>query len=132
MAAVMLQVIPRFFQKFSKTPLFISTDDYEKVLVCRDFCVAAHDPAFCYLKNCKFHHLLIAEKDLNDLLVKLHRVCFTYHYVDCFYTLFKFSFSGNVLEKNGEVFNGVERGVSFNKLNKRVDKMPSDYLERSS
>ena len=47
MAAVMLQVIPSFIQKFSETSLFISTDDYEKFLVCRDYCVAVHDPAFC-------------------------------------------------------------------------------------
>ena len=130
MAAVMLQVIPSFFQKFSETSLFISTDDYEKFLVSRDYCVAARDPAFCYLKNCKFHLLLIADKDLNDLLVKLDRVCFTYQHVDCFYTLFMFRFSGNVLEKNGEIFDSVERAVSFNKLNKGVDKMPSIAKKR--
>ena len=76
--AVMLEAIPRFFQKFSETSLFISTDDYEKFLVCRDYCVAAHNPAFCFLKICKFHLLLIADKDVNDLLVKLDRVCFLY------------------------------------------------------
>ena len=124
MGAVMLQAIPSFFQKFSETFLFISTDDYEKFLVCGDYCVAAHDPAFCFLKNCKFH-LLIADKDLNDLSVKLDRVCFTYQHVDCFYTLFKFRFCGNVLEKNGEIFDSVERAVSFDKLNEGVDKMPS-------
>ena len=47
MAAVMLQVIPSFLQKLSGTSLFISTDDYEIFLVCRDHCVAAHDAAFC-------------------------------------------------------------------------------------
>ena len=130
MAAVMLQVIPSFFQKFPETSLFISTDDYEKFLVCRDYCVAAHGPAFCYLKNCKFHLPLIADKELNDLLVKLDRVCFTYQHVDCFYTLFKFKFSGKVLEKNGEIFDSVERAVSFNKLNKGVDKMPSIAKKR--
>ena len=130
MVAVMLEAIPSFFQKLSETSLFISTDDYEKFLVCRDYCVAAHVPAFCFLKNCKFHLLLIADKDLNDLLVKLDRVCFTYQHVDCFYTLFKFRFSGNVLEKNGEIFDSVERAVSFNKLNKGVDKMPSIAKKR--
>ena len=125
MAALMLQVIPSFFHKFSETSLFISTDDYEKFLVCRDYRIAAHDPAFCYLKNCKFHLLVIADKDLNDLLVKLVRVCFTYQHVDCFYSLFKFRFSGKVLEKNGEIFDSVERAVSLNKLNKGVDKIPS-------
>ena len=128
MVAVMLEAIPSFFQKFSETSLFIF--DYEKFLVCRDNCVAAHDPAFCFLKNCKFHLLVIADKDLDDLLVKLDRVCFTYQHVDCFYTLFKFRFSGNVLEKNGEIFDSVERAVSFNKLNKGVDKMPSIAKKR--
>ena len=128
----MLQAIPSlsFFQKFSETSLFISTDDYEKFLVCPDYCVAAHDPAFCFLKNCKFHHLLIADKDLNDLLVKLDRVCFKYQHVDCFYTLFKFRFSSNVLEKNGELFESVERTGSFHKLKKRLDKMPSVAKKR--
>ena len=130
MVAVMLEAIPSFFQKFSETSLFISSDDYEKFLVCRDYCVAAHDPAFCFFKSCKFHFLLIADKDLNDLLVKLDRVCFTYQHVDCFDTLFKFRFSGNVLEKNGEIFDSVERAVSFNKLNKEVDKMPSIAKKR--
>ena len=130
MVAVMLQAIPSFFQKFSETAVFISADDYKKYLVCRDYCVAAQDPAFCFLKNCKFHLLLIADKDLNDLLVKLDRVCFTYQHVDCFYTLFKLRFSGNVLEKNGEKFDRVERAVSFNKLNKGMDKMPSIAKKR--
>ena len=130
MAAVLLQVIPSFFQKFSETSLFTSTDDYEKFLVYRDHCVAAHYPAFCYLKNCKFHLLLIADKDLVELLVKVDRVCSTYQHVDCFYTLFKFRFSGNVLEKNGEIFDSVERAVLFNKLKKGVDKMPTIAKKR--
>ena len=82
------------------------------------------------MKNCKFHLPLIADKDLKDLLVKLDRVCFTYQHVDCFYTLFKFRFSGNVLEKNREIFDSVERALSFNKLNKGVDKMPSIAKKR--
>ena len=130
MVAVLLEAIPSFFQKFSETSLFISTDDYEKFLVCGDYCVEAHDPACYFLKNCKFHLLLIADKDLNDLLVKMDRVCFTYQHVYCFYTLLKFRFSGNVLEKNGQKFDSVERAVSFNKLNKGVDKMPSIAKKR--
>ena len=97
--AVMLQAIPSFFQKISETSLFISTDDYEKSLVCRDYCATAHDPAFCFLKDCKFYLLLIADKDLNDLLVKVARVCFKYQHLDCFYTFFKFRFSGNVFQR---------------------------------
>ena len=124
MVAVMLQAIPSFFQNFPETSLFISVDDYKKFLVCCDNIVAAHDLAFCFLKSCKFHLLLIAVKDLNDLLVKLDCVCITYQHVDCFCTLIKFRFSGNVLEKIGEIFDTVERTVSFNKLDKGVDKMP--------
>ena len=66
-----------------------------------------------------------AGKASNDLLVKLDGVCFTYQHVDCFYTFFKFRFSGNVLEKKGEIFDSVERAVLINKLKKRVDNMPS-------
>ena len=87
--------------------------------------MTAHDPAFCFLKICKIHLLLITYKDLNDLLVKLDRVCLKNQHVDCFYTLFKFKFNGNVLEKSGEIFDSVERAVPFNKLNKGADEMPS-------
>ena len=102
----------------------------EYYTICREYCVAAHDPAFWRLKNCKFHLLLIADKDLNDLLVKLDRVCFTYQHVECFYTLFEFKFSGNFLEKIGELFDSGERVVLFNKVNKGVDKMPSIVKKR--
>ena len=54
MVAVMLKAVPSFFQKFSETSLFKSTDDYEKFLVCRDYCVAAHDPAFSFWKTANF------------------------------------------------------------------------------
>ena len=100
------------FQKISETSLFILTDDYEKLLVCRDYCVAAHDPPFCILKTAN-----------STFFSSLDRVCFTYQHVDCFYALFKFRFSGNVLEKNGEIFDSVEIAVSFIKLNKGVDKI---------
>ena len=130
MVAVMLQVIPSFFQKLCETSLFISTNDYEKFLVCRGNCISAHDPAFCFLKNCNFHLLLIADENLIDLLVKLDCVCFTYQNFDCFYILFKFRFSGNVLKKNGEKFHSVERAVSYNKLNRGVDTMPSIAKKR--
>ena len=56
MVAVMLEAIPSFFQKFSETSLFISTDDYERFLVCRDYCVAAHDPAFCFFEKLQILH----------------------------------------------------------------------------
>ena len=88
----MLHVIPSFFHKISETSLFVSTNDYDKFLVCRNNCVSAHDPAFCFLKNCKFYLFLIADENLIDLLVKLDCVCFTYQNVDCFYTQFKFRF----------------------------------------
>ena len=78
-----------------------------------------------FKRNCKFHLLLIADKDLNDWFVRLDRVCITYQHVDCFCTPFKFRFRGNVLEINVERFDTVERTASFNKHNKGVNKMPS-------
>ena len=104
--------------------MFISTDDYENFLVCRDYCVGAHDPAFGFSKNLKLHLLLIAAKVLNELLVKLECVHLTYQHVDCFYTQFKLRFSGNVLKKNGVLLDSLERAVLFKKLIKGVDKMP--------
>ena len=130
MAAVMLQAIPSFFAGHSENSLFISSDNYDNFLVTRDYCVAAHDSTFCSLKHCQYHILLIADKDMNDLFTKVDRFCFNFQRVDCFYTLFKHRFSGNVVLKSGEIFDTVERAVSFNKLNKGVDKMPSIAKKR--
>ena len=56
--------------------------------------------------------------------------CFTYQHVDCLYTLFKYRFSGKVIAKGGNVFDNVQRKISFNKRNKGVDKMPSIAKKR--
>ena len=43
------KLVPKIFRD-----IFISTDDHENFLVCRDYCAAAHEPDFCFLKNTTF------------------------------------------------------------------------------
>ena len=57
--------------------------------------------------------------------MKLETFCFSYQYVDCLYTLFKYRFSGKVIAKSGQVPDNVQRAVDFIHRNKGVDRMPS-------
>ena len=88
MAAIMLQSIPSFYTKFSEKNLFIFTSTYEKYIVCKDYCSARHDDKTCFLPAGKNHKILLG--NVEELLKKLVTFCFTYQYVDCLYTLFKF------------------------------------------
>ena len=56
--------------------------------------------------------------------------CFTYQHVDCLYTLFKYQFSEKIKAKSGNVFDNVQRAISFNQRNRGVDKMPSFAKKR--
>ena len=73
----MWQVIPSFLGSFSENFVFNSTDNFENFLVCRNYCVASHSSGSCSLFNCQFHFLSIADKDRNELIGKLDRLCFT-------------------------------------------------------
>ena len=128
MAAIMLQAKPRFYTKLSEKSLLISANTYEKYIVCKDYCIAHHDDKTCFLPVCKYHILLIG--NVEGLLKKLDTFCFTYQHVDCLYTLFKYRFSGKVIEKSGQVFDNVQRTVDFNQRNKGVDRMPSIAKKR--
>ena len=87
MAAVMLQVVPSFYSLYSTKSVHNCANTYEKYLVSKDYCVAQHEDPMCTVPNCKYHILLIAEKDKNDLMQKLDTFCFTYQLVE--YRLFK-------------------------------------------
>ena len=130
MAGVMLQAIPSFYAKYSEKSIFVSATKYEQYLVCKEYCVAEHNDATCFSKNCKYHLLLVADKDVKLLMEKLDTFCFTYQFVDCFYTLFKYRFSGRVITKNGNVFDLVQRAINFNRSSKAVDRMPSVAKKR--
>ena len=124
----MLQSIPSFYTKFSEKSLFISANTYEKYIVCKDYCIAHHDNKTCFLPACKYHIILLG--NVEELLRELDTFCFTYHHVDCLYTLFKYRFSGKVIVKSGQVFDNVQRAVDFNRRNKGVDRMPSAAKKR--
>ena len=124
----MLQAKPSFYTKFSEKSLLISANKYEKFIVCYDYCIGHHDDKTCFLPSCKYHILLL--ENVEELLKKLDRFCFTYQHVDCLYTLFKYRFSGKVIAKSGQVFDKMERAVDFNHRNKGVDRMPSIAKKR--
>ena len=128
MAAIMLQTIPSFYAEISEKSLFISAKTYEKFIVCKDYCIAHHDDKTCFLPACKYHIILLGESE--ELLHKLDTFCFTYQHVDCLYTPFKYRFSGKIIAKSGNVFDNVERAISFNQRNRGVDKMPSIAKKR--
>ena len=123
MAAIMLQSIPGFYTEISEKSLFISANTYEKILVCKDYCIAHHYDKTCFLPACKYHIILLG--NVEELLKKLDTFCLTYQQVDCLYTLFRYRFSGKNIAKSGQMFDNVERAVDFNQKNKGVDRMPS-------
>ena len=102
MAAVMLQVIPSFYENYSKNSLFISANTSEKYNVCKEYCIARHDDKMCFLPNCRYHIILIG--NIKELLQKLDAFCFNYQHVDCLYTLFKYRFSDKIFIKRGQLF----------------------------
>ena len=128
MAANMLQTIPSFYAKISEKSLFISATTYEKYIVCKDHCIAQHNEKTCFLPACKYHIILLG--NVQELLKKLDTFCFTYQYVDCLYTIFRYRFSGKVTVKSGQVFGNVQRAVDFNHRNKGLDRMPSIAKKR--
>ena len=123
MAAVMLQAIPTFFAEYSEKCLFISSNTYKKFMLCNDYCVSFHNDKTCFVSNCEFH--IILPGNVEELLKKFDKFCFTYQHVDCLYTLFNYRLSGKVIAKSGQVFDNLQRAVDFNYRNKGEDRMPS-------
>ena len=74
MADVMLQVIPGFNTKYSKSSLFLSAKTYEKYIVSKETCIARHDDKMYFLPNCRYHITLIG--NIKELLQKLVAFCF--------------------------------------------------------
>ena len=99
-----------------------------KYIVCEDYCIAHHDNKTCFIPCCKYHLILLGS--VEELLKKLDTFCFTYHHVDCLYTLFKYRFSGKVIAKSGQVSDNEQGAVNFNQRNRGVDRMPSSAEKR--
>ena len=123
MAAIMLQTLPSFYAIFSEKGLFISSKTYQKYIVCKDYCIAHHDDKTCSLPACNYHKILLGE--IEELLHKLDTFCFTYQHVECPYTQFKYRFGGKVIAKSVNVFDNVQRAISFTQRNRGLNKMPS-------
>ena len=72
--------IPNFFAKTSGKSLFISANTYEKYIVCKDYCIAHHGNNTCFLPAFKYHTILLG--NVEELVKKFHKFCFTYQHVD--------------------------------------------------
>ena len=88
----MCQALPNFYSDCKSKSLIISVsnDFYEKYIVTQDYCVSTHD-SFCFLRNCKFHIILIGTS-LSQILQRLNKYQYTYQEIDCLYTLYKHRF----------------------------------------
>ena len=131
MAAIMLQTVPSFYANISRESLFISATTYDKYIVCKDYCIAHHHNKTCSLPAFKNHIILLGE--IEEMLHNLDTLCFTYQHVDSLYTLFKYRFNGKIIKiiaGSGNVFDNVQREISFNQRNRGVDKMPSVAKKR--
>ena len=87
MAAIMLQTIPCFYAEVSEKSLFFSAKTNEKIIVCKDYCIAHHDDKTFSFPACKYHIILLGETE--EVLHILDTFCFTYQHLDCLYTVFK-------------------------------------------
>ena len=128
MAALLLQTIPSFYAKISEKSFFLSAKTYEKYIVCKDYCITDHINKTCFLPACIYHIILLGE--IEELLHELDTFCFTYQHLDCPYALFKYRFSGKVIAKSANVFDNVQRAISFIKGNRGVDRKPSIAKKR--
>ena len=87
-----------------------------------------HDDETSSSPACEYQIILLGE--IEELQYKLDTFCFTYQHVDCLYTLFKYSFNRKILANSGNVFDNVQRAISVNQTNRRVDKMPNIAMKR--
>ena len=92
----------------------------QRILHCTPRC---QNSKMRFLPNCRYHISFLA--NVEEVLHKLDPLCFTYQRVDCIYTLFKYRFNGNIVDKSGQLFGNVQRAVYFNQRNSDVDRMPS-------
>ena len=125
MAAVMLQVIPSFYESYSKNSLCISPKTYEKNIVKKKSIMPTtmHDDRMCFPTTCSFHIILI--KDIKELLRKFHAFCFNYQNEDSSCKLLKHRFCGKIVVKSGHFLDNMQRAFDFNHLSRGLDRMPS-------
>ena len=115
-------------ENFRKKFLYLCKNIW-KIHCCKDSCIAYHDGKTCFLTACKYYFILLGE--IEELLHKLDIFCFTYQHVDCLYTLFKYQFSRKNIAKSGNVFEKVQRLISFNQKKQRSGQN-AEYCKKES
>ena len=69
----------------------------KNTLFIKAYCIAHHDDTTSFLPACNYHIILLGE--IEELLHKLYTFFFTYQDVDSLYTLCKYRFSGDILQR---------------------------------
>ena len=87
-----------------------------------EYCTTHQDDKMCFVPICRYHVLL--KGDIKQLLQKLDAFCFYYQYVDCLNTPFKCRFCSEIVVKNGQLFDNVQKVAQFHHQNKGSDRMP--------
>ena len=127
MEAVRQRVAPSFLQSVRRTA-FSVLQIHTKIYFKQRCSTVNHDVQKYFWLNCRFQ--ILSPGNFEEFLQKLDPLCFTYHQVDCFYTLFKYRFSGNFVVKIGQVFVNLQGTVYFNQRDGRVNRMPSIVRKR--
>ena len=125
----MQQLCVRFYQNFTKKfcerlCLYLYLSKIIDHIFLQLNMLLLHKNSFFPLKTCQYHIVLISSST-EDLLQKLEDLSYLYQTVDCFYTLYKHQFFGNILEESGLIFTQLDRAVQNNYENKFVEKLPS-------
>ena len=127
----MFQLLPSSFEKYNRNCLFVSIyqENINKFLITSNYSVAIHKD-FCSVEKCTYHILLYSEEGPESLLKKLNGSTFLYQHVDCVFTLYKFRFYGNIVRKNGEIIDELEKAVKYIESHKYLEKCPSITKKR--
>ena len=110
MAAIKLQTIPSFYAKNSEKKSFL-----QKLMKNALFMKTTASPITTIRRvlepfvNITLYYL----EKLRDCYRKLDTFYFNYQQVDCLYTLFKYRFNEKIIAKSGNIFDNVQKAISF-------------------
>ena len=84
-------------QKFQKKVLLFLQLHMKNTLFVTNTASPITTTRHVFLPNCKYHIILPGE--IEEMLHKMDTFSFTYQHVDCLYNLFKYRFSGKLLQR---------------------------------
>ena len=126
MAAVIIQVNPRFYTNYSSNSLFVSANTYQKNST-KEYCIARHDDKMCFLPSCRYHIKQISE--IKELLQNwMHSLSTTNTWTVCI----NFSCTDSMAIMLARVEECLKMcwGEFISTSNTGVDRMPSVLKKR--